>query len=226
MDHEQLQNLVRLLRDAGLDAGEEYPGFPQPQIVSPAAAVGLRELDLAGGQIRYNVCILSPRILGGWCCQLWAAKAVEALHNAGMSCTTAGMEYISDCFSILVTAVQPMAAAGKLEVLCGGVEMEHVESFAAVRNQGRRLVGGHGSGEPWGVTPGFGGWTVELVQRTGAMPPQVPEPFTLTVREGDRESRYLGCCWNEERLEYGGDGMRLTRRGLAPEREENHGQLG
>lgn len=225
MDYEQLQRLVMLLKDAGLAAGEEYPGFQQPEVDSPTAAVGLRELDLSGGQVRYNIRILSPRILGGWCCQLWAAKAVEVLHNAGMTCVTGEMEYLSgsDCFCIHVTAAQPMAAAGKLEVLCGDVEMEGVESFSAVRNQGRRLRGGHGSGEPVGVTPGFGGWSLELIQRVSVLPPEAAEPFLLTVREGERESCYTGCCWNEERLEHREGGLRLTRRGFALTREEIHG---
>lgn len=225
MDHEQLQSLVRLLTDAGLKAGEEYPGLQQPQVDSPMAAVGLRELDLSGGTVRYNVRILSPRLLGGWCCQIWAARAVQALHDAGMECTTGEMEYLhgSDCFCITVTAARPMTGAARRQICCGGTEEEGVESFTAVRDQGRRLIGAHGQGEPVGVTPGFGGWTIELIQRVGGLPPELPEPFVLTVREGDRESRYTGCCWNEERLEHTDRGLRLTRRGFALEREETDG---
>ena len=39
MGYELLQALAELLRSAGLQAGEEYPGHPQPQVDSPTAAV-------------------------------------------------------------------------------------------------------------------------------------------------------------------------------------------
>ena len=65
MGYELLEALAELLRKAGLQAGEEYPGYQQPAVDGPTAAVGLRELDAAAGLVRYSVRILSPRILGG-----------------------------------------------------------------------------------------------------------------------------------------------------------------
>ena len=93
-------------------------------------------------------------------------------------------------------------------------------SFEAAQDLQRRLVGTHWKSEPVGITSGTGGWKLELVQSLTAEPDSVTEPFTLTVREGDREHCYTGCCWNETVWEYVQSGSRLTRRGFALGREE------
>ena len=232
MDYKLLEALAGHMRRLGLKAGEAYPGHPQPQVDSPMAAVGLRELDIPAGLVRYNVRILSPRILGGWCCQVWAARAAEALHDAGMTTSAEEMEYLSgsDCFCVKLTAVQSVVVGpegwmpgGGLQVFCGEQEQPGVQSFTAVRDQGRRLIGTTGQGKAVGVTLGRDGWSLELRQRVEAVPEEVPEPFVLTVREGDRVIRYSGCCWNEERHEHTGRGLGLIRRGFALGREEAYG---
>ena len=196
-------------------------------ILSPAAAVGLRELDMAAGTADFTVRVLSPRILGGWCCQVWAARAVEALSGSGITCQTGEMEYLStsDCFCVVLTASWPVVrreegwGQRQRQLLLGDAVQEGVESFRAVRSQGRRLFGGFNQPTPVGVTPGSGGWSLELVQRTEEEPEEPEEPFTLTLREGERVVRYTGCCWNETVWSYEQNGPRLTRRGFALERE-------
>lgn len=229
MGYELLEYVTALLTAAGLRAGEEYPAGERMQILSPAAAVGLRELDAAAGEARYSVRVLSPRLLGGWCCQVWAARAEAALVGGGMTCETGEMEYLSgcDCFCVELTAAQPVVsttggwtAGARQRIFCDGFEQRAVESFRAVREQGRRLVGAHGQQRPVAVTPGSGGWKLELIQWGRALPEELPESFVLAVREGDRELRYTGCCWNEEQYEYTQQGTRLIRRGFALDREE------
>ena len=231
MGYELLENLADLLRSAGLQAGEEFPGHPQPRVEAPTAVVGLRELDIPAGLVRYNVRILSPRILGGWCCQVRAARAVEALDSAGMTCVTGEMAYLSgsDCYCVTVTASQAVVSGpegwtpgGRLQVFCGGQEQTGVQSFTAVRDQGRRIIGTTGAAGAVGITGGREGWSLELLQRVEQAPAAVAEPFALTVREGDRVSRYTGCCWNEERYEHTGGSLRLVRRGFALGREEEN----
>ena len=232
MGYELLEALAQLLRQAGLKAGEEFPGCQQPQVDAPTAAVGLRALDIPAGTVRYNVRILSPRILGGWCCQVWAARAVEALDAEGMTCETGQMEYLSgsDCFCVSVTASQSVVSGpegwtpgGSLRVFCGERELPEVEAFTAVRDQGRRILGTTGTGKAEGITPGREGWSRELRQRVDRGEEEPEEPFTLTVRDGDRQCCYTGCCWSEERYEHTGRGMRLIRRGFALGREADNG---
>lgn len=229
MSYELLETVTGLLTAAGIPAGEEYPALEQPQLESPRAAVGLRELDAGSGTARFRVKVLSPRLLGGWCCQVWGARTVRALTDGGLDCRTEEMAYHSgsDCFCVTVEAlmaVVPSAAdwepGVRWQVLCSGSEQTGVVSFTANRSLQRRLVGTHWKSEPVAITSGTGGWQLELVQELAEEPVPVPEPFVLAVREGDREHRYTGCCWNETVWEYVQSGARLTRRGFALGREE------
>ena len=228
-----LEELSGLLEAAGIPAGEAYPAGERVEILSPVAAVGLRELDCAHSVARFSVRILSPRILGGWCCQEKAALAEQTLHRAGMRCEAEEMEYLSgsDCFCIRLTVSRPVyesaegwSAGDRWQVLRDGTEEQNVLSFRAVRNQGRRLVGTFCQGESVGVTPGAGGWQIELVQSGAAEPEEGQEPFTLAVCAGGAEQRYLGCCWNETEIVLSDEGQKRIRRGFALTREvENHG---
>lgn len=228
MGYELLEQVTALLTAAGLRAGEEYPAGERMEILSPAAAVGLRELDVDQGAAVFTVRILSPRILGGWCCQVWAAKAVQALVDGGMTCATGEMEYLSgsDCFCVVLTVRWPVVRqeegwlpGSRWQVTIGETLQEGVESFRAVRSQGRRMVGAFCQDAPVAVTPGSGGWTLELVQQPDQEPEEAAEPFELTLREGERVIRYTGCCWNETVWDHDQKGLQLTRRGFALGRE-------
>ena len=227
MGRECLEWVLGLLSQGGIPAGEGWPGERRPEPEEAVAAVGLRAMDWERGLVRIAVDLLSPRRLGGWHCQLRAAEAARLLHGAGFSCETEQMEYLpeSDCFRvgiIAAVAAEPngegWTAAGAMEVCMGGLPLEGVISFRAVRNQGRRLRGAMGRGEPVGITSGTDGWTIELVQRT-TREPQTAEPFELTFRRGGRTERFGGCCWNETVLEYDAAGGRMIRRGFALTRE-------
>lgn len=198
------------------------------EILSPAAAVGLRALDPEKGTAVFTVSVLSPRILGGWCCQVWAARAVQALSDGSLTCEAAAMEYLSgsDCFCVALTVRQKVVRQGESWVLgsrwqvqVGTTVREDLVSFRAVRSQGRRTVGALNQGAPAGVTPGRGGWELELVQRSDREAAEPEEPFTLTLREDGRVIRYTGCRWNETVWDHDQSGLLLTRRGFALGRE-------
>lgn len=230
MGYELLDYVTGILERAGIRTGEEYPAGQFVEILSPVAAVGLRELDCESGEARFTVRVLSPRILGGWCCQTAAAKAVCALSGAGMACQTGEMEFLSgsDCFCVTVTAslavfanAEGWEAGRRWRVFVGDAEQTGVTAFTAVRNQGRRVVGAFCQSEPVAVTPGNGGWELTLVQGVTAEPEDGAEPFTLTLRDDAREVRYTGCCWNVISWEHTQRGMVLTRKGFALGREVN-----
>lgn len=227
MGYELLEAVTGLMRDAGLRAGEEFPAGERMEILAPAAAVGLRELDPVQGMATFTVRVLSPRLLGGWCCQVWAARAVQVLTQAGMSCMAGQMDRQMglDCFCVVLTARWPVVRQGESwvhrqrQICIDGIAQEGVVSFRAVRSQGRRLLGAFCQGSPVGVTPGRGGWSLELVQRPEQEPENGQEPFTLTVQEGNERVQYTGCCWDETVWDHDREGRRLTRRGFALERE-------
>lgn len=231
MGVEWLEYVAGLLSAAGLRAGEEYPAGERMEVLSPVAAVGLRELDCAEGLAWFTVRVLSPRILGGWCCQTAAAKAAAALSGAGLQCQTGEMDFLSgsDCFCVTVTARMEVSqkagvwsARPRWEVLCGGVLQTGVASFAAERDLNRRVVGAFCQSEPVAVSSGRGGWRLTLVQDLGRAEgePETPEePFELVVWQEKWASVYSGCCWNSTRWEHTPGGLRLTRQGFALGRE-------
>lgn len=232
MGYELLNTVVELLRAAGLRAGEVYPAGEQVEILSPAAAVGLRSLDSRAGCAVVQVRLLSPRLLGGWCCQCTAAKAEAVLTEAGMRCESGEMEYLSgtDCFCILLTVEADVLPEGETvvpgqrwQVLCAGAVLEGVESFRAVRDQGRRVVGAFFQSEPVAVTPGNGGWEITLVRLLRGTEEEPEEPFELELRQPGMTVRYTGCCWNMTELEHTQRGLRVTRKGFALGREVSDG---
>ena len=113
MGYELLKALVELLRGAGISAGEAYPGAGAPAVDGPRAAVGLLALDIPAGLAKFQVRVLSPRILGGWGCQIWAVRVTEILNGAGMTCEAREMEYLDglDCFCVTIRADQPVIRA-------------------------------------------------------------------------------------------------------------------
>ena len=231
MGSEWLDYVTGLLTAAGLSAGEEYPAGSVPEVTTPVAAVGLRELDCAGGTVCFSVKILSPRRLGGWQCQQAAAAAVAALYDAGLECETGQMQFVSgsDCFCITLTASLTVSkkagawvAGPRWEILCGGVLQEGVIAFEARRDLDRRIVGAFCQSEPVGVSPGHGGWTLTLVQNlssAAAEPEETGEPFELVARQDGWAAVYSGCCWNSFLWEHTPGGLRLTRTGFAVSRE-------
>lgn len=199
------------------------------EILSPAAAVGLRELDREAGTAVFTVRILSPRMLGGWCCQVWAARAAEVLSGGGLRCQTGQMEYHSgsDCFCVVLTARWTLVRQedggwvpdSGWQIWIGETAQEGLLSFRAVRDRERRIVGAFCQSAPVAVTSGRDGWTLELVQRPDREPQEQTEPFDLTVLQGARQVCYTGCYWNETVWDHDRDGQRLTRRGFALGRE-------
>lgn len=228
MNYDLLEYVTELLTAEGIPAGEEYPALERPEIHSPRAVVGVQELDTLSGTALVKVKILSPRILGGWCCQVRAMSAARALDNAGLACRTEEMTYNSgcDCFCTeMETRVSVQSTADGWEVgaqwwiFCGEERQPGVVSFRAVQDLQRRIVGTHGKTDAVGVTGGTGGWKLELVQRVSEEPAAVTEPFELKVVEGNLSHLYTGCCWNETVWEYAEGGARLIRRGFALTRE-------
>lgn len=229
MGREWLTWLAEILTAAGIRAGEEYPAGEWMEVAEPVAAVGLAELDCSAGTAEFSVRVLSPRRLGGWTCQSAGAKAAEALAKEGLLCRMGGMEYLSgnDCFCVMLTVTAEISCregswrfGGQWTYAWNEELIPGVEEFTAEQDLDRRLIGAFCQGEPVGVTPGFGGWKLTLVQTVSGEEPEGPaEPFTLDVTGDATAVRYSGCCWNSITRQHTRQGLRIERRGFALRRE-------
>ncbi len=227
MGDELIGHVLETLERAGLRAEAAYPAGRWVQATEPLAAVELHDLDFSGGQAKLTVWVLSPGTLGGLACQNAAAAAAAALYGAGMDVHMSRMEFQSrnDCFCIgLEVALaahfdEAWSIGDRWSITCGDTLLEGVESFRAVRDQGRRVVGAFCQSAPVAVTPGNGGWTLTLVQWVRGTEDSQTEPFALVLADGSKTITYTGCHWNREEWEHLQGGLRRTRTGFALGRE-------
>lgn len=221
MGNERLESTKQTLRSAGFRVETGYSGDVPMTLSETVAAVNLTGFDGVTGKEKITVTILTPRTAGLEECQNRAMQAASALAS-GYSFDRWKYDELLDCFAIEVTAQLPAAQDPQLEVLLGDQQVQYVTGFTARQAAGRRLIGAMGSGEPSGVTPGSGGWILELKQTlpdTAPEPEQVEEPFALTVRRGGFSQVFTGCCWSEYGAEYVLGGVQVIRKGLALSRE-------
>ena len=202
------------------------------ELTAPAAAVGLRNLNLREGTGTVEVRVLSPHGLGGWICQQTAAEVVTVLEEHGVACDMAQMTYRSglDCFEMVIVGEKQLVQrepepepAQEIRVTLGNEQMNHVTAFSAEQDRKRRLIGSVSSGVPAGVTPGTGGWSIRLVQEfpQGVLAMAEPaEPFSLTVEENGLITEFSGCCWNRVRKTCTIGGTKMEWEGYALTGEE------
>ncbi len=223
-----LEYVKRTLRDSQIRVETEHPAGGWMELSGPVATVGFRNLDFDQGQIAFAVKVLSPRAAGAEACQLFAVEVIHSLRLGKMETVLGEMEYLSgcDCYCVSIEARLNAVFADdwyigtRWELRCEGVKLEGITSFRASRDQGRRVIGAFCQSTPVGVTPGSGGWEIELVQWVREYSDEPTEPFTLTLRDQGRLITFRDCRWNREEWEHLQQGLRRTRKGFALKREE------
>ena len=225
-----LSEIIGILRSAGIRAGQAWPGEDHVELTAPAAAVGLRNLNLREGTGTVEVRVLSPHGRGGWICQQTAAEVVTVLEENDIACGMEQMTYRSglDCFETVIIGQKRLVQqepepVGEIRVMLGNEQMNHVTAFSAEQDRKRRLIGSVSSGGPAGVTPGTGGWIIRMVQELpgGVLTMAEPaEPFSLTVEENGLVTEFTGCCWNRVRKACTIDGTKMDWEGYALTGEE------
>lgn len=226
MGLEWLESVRAALKSAGYRTELGYPGKSAVHLGGTVAAVNLTGVDTGQGTAKVTVTILTPRSEGLARCQIHAAAVVQTLIAAGGQWSFSGWQYDNgiDCYTVEVTGQAPysQSSGGGYQVLIGEVIQDYVTGFLARQEMDRRLIRPHGQAEPVGVTPGMGGWTIKLTQLIPsgqAEPEEVTEPFTLTVKRGERSQVYTGCCWSEYSSQQQDTGTQVERSGFALSRE-------
>lgn len=225
-----MKELVDLLNRQGIRAGEAYPGGDWMGLTEPVAGVSLRDLDYSGGNVTFEIRILSPRGLGGWCCQGKAVEVCIALEQEGLDCSLERMEYQKgiDCYEMAILARKQITEEAvqenqEVSIWIGGEAVAYVTEFSATQNRNRRLIGAMEQATPVGITPGSGGWEIRMVQvlpRGVGEPAEPEEPFQLILKEAEAQTVFSGCGWNKRQMQVSEEQRKIIWEGFALTREE------
>lgn len=232
MGYEWLSAIEQALKEAGFRVERGYPAKRAVHLIGTVAAVNLTQADLARQTAQATVTVLVPRKYGLDHCQEMALQAATILSGDGNSWGFSGWKYDSgiDAFAVEVIGTASFAPdedAGETldegcQVSIEGVAQSYVTDFLARQQSDREFVWGHGQSEPYGVTPGKGGWSIRLTQMLPGNVPEpeaVEEPFGMTVIRGGCCQQFAGCCWTEYSSRQCEQGVEVIRGGLAVSRE-------
>ncbi len=206
--------VLQILRQAGLEAVEAYPGRKMPQLSAPCAAVQLQQAELSTREARVLVTVVSPGNLGGNACQDTAAAAAAALQGAGADCLMAGCSFdgAMGCFCADVQAnfhgYQPDGSwEPGMVVTIGDIHRPHAVSavFWRATDEDTTVLAN-------------AQWHFRLEEQ---FPPGVVEeadpgtPFVMLVHYSGRTEQLTGCVFKSQRRENGPLGTRQVREGTA-----------
>ena len=216
-----LNMVTEKLRDAGIRSDEAYPGSRIPALTGPVAAVKLGKVDRSVRTTTVLVTVMSPAKSGGSICETTALGAVEALQEMGGTCIKdiCRFDEMADVFYIEIearffgTALKSSWSAGPgYSVKVGGQTLTHVTSFAAERSVDQEITAI--ANAKWQFV------VEELLPPGSSEPPEVTEPFAVTVIRDGGEETFNQCTWTALRREETIRGVTQIRKGIAASRGE------
>ena len=201
------QQVLQILKAAGIRAEYGYPAAEMPDIRTSVAAVNLLSADLDQGIQSFGVRLLTPSGQGATACSEAAFAAAQCLSAAGGSCSIseATVDLHTGMISALVTA---QFVSRDLDVRIGNTQLPYVTGFRSSR-----------AVDEYVLQLEYADWhfRIEEFYPDGTVQSADPEPG-FTLRVGNSES-YTDCKWTgEQRIREKG-GIRRIREGTSPTRE-------
>lgn len=226
-----LEQVLQMLKDAGIPSDLAYPGNKYPLLSYPVAAVHIEKVDQENRKVTVEVTIVSPGGLGGVRCEEEALKAASALRRGGAVCVQNGCRYngASRVFTVDVLAtfyVDPDAGESTLgadfAVYVNGVHRPFAVCFRSEQVRQNQVQYTMGEAAPVGIYRGSWVWKLYLEEKiTGGYGQNGTEPDPVEVKlvRDDITEVYRQCFWDSVRREYSREGLHIIRSGLALERE-------
>lgn len=210
-------SVTRALSEAGIPAGEAYPGGSMPDLAEARAVVSLEKLDRNARSATVLVTVAVPVRFGGSACEETALRAGGVLEELGGICLQEGCRFDgyaeAYCVRVLGTfygadVMAEWESESDFIVMVANTEMAHAVAFRA-----EQVV------DPATGTPaGDAAWTFRLEEqfRRGQRPMPMPtEPFTVMVRRSGSTEIYTECRWTAVQMENTTTGLRQVRKGVA-----------
>ena len=225
-----LERVLQKLRKAGFPAELAYSGKKHAAVTEVVAAVHMGKVDRGACQTAVAVNILCPAGMGGTACEEAGLRAVEALHADGADCIMQGCSYdgLTRCFCVAITAVYAGMAIGDgalglgFSVSIDGETLSYALEFTAEEQYSNELRYCMGERTPRGVSLGYGGWNiclVELIPTGGKETGTQTGSFSLQIDGLYGSEVYQDCVWTSVKREFTRQGLKCTRKGLAVRRE-------
>ena len=227
-----LEMVLEWLRDADFLADVAFPGQKYPAITQPVAAVHIDKVDRANQTVTVEVSIICPAALGGTYCEVEALRATEVLRWAGGTCVQNGCQYdgLAQVYvvSILatftcVTEAENCSMGPGFRIFSEDKLVDNVVSFRSQQTVGVEPVYEMGENDPIGIHEGSSHWEFtleELIPAGSAVEGSLEGPFKLQLTSETVSETFTQCRWTSVRREYSRQGLRLTRSGISPHRQE------
>lgn len=226
-----LEQVLQMLKDAGISSDLAYPGNKYPLLSYPVAAVHIEKVEQEKRKVTVEVTIVSPGSMGGVRCEEEALKAATALRRGGAVCVQNGCKYngASRVFTVDVLAtffVDPDMGSNTLgadfEVYINGTRRPYAVCFKSEQVRQNQPQYTMGESAPVGICRGSWAWKLYLEEKiTGNYMHMGTEPDPVEVKliRGGITEVYRQCFWESIRREYSREGLHIIRSGLALQRE-------
>lgn len=216
-----VEEVIGVLKAAGLRAGAAYPGERMPQLEDIAAAVSLERVDSGEKTLTVLVRIYCPTAMGGNACREAALAAGTALESMGadwklsecqpQAMGTWLMAQVKGVFSGEAAGWTPETEQAGFSVKLGSIPLKHVMSFTAEQVLDTKQSS----------TLNAMIWEFQIREHfpVGCVEEGSPnEPFTLTLTRGSFTETFQSCTWTARRRVDEADGMEQIRTGTAKAR--------
>ena len=216
-----LEWVVQLLQDNGIWAEAAQPAGNMVAVENTLSAVSLEQVDQAKETATIVVEVVSPAKQGAKICQIRALKVYDVLRNAGAVCRQDKCSFVSkaDIFCVPVTAVfrgivtqDDWRPHPGYTVRINGEELPRITGFSAVQET-RTVIDTLPDAE-WEFT------LEELIPAGSTVAASLEGPFRLDLTSETVSETFTQCRWTSVRREYNHQGLRLTRSGISPHRQE------
>ena len=233
MGYSILELVLRRLREEGFTADIAFPGQKFPQISDTVAAVHIEKVDRANLEITVEINIICPASMGGTVCEMKALQATEVLRWSGAVCVQNGCTYdgIAQVYVVSVLATfTGVTEADDCTVwpgfYCYVDNQLHrfAIGFTAVQETGAAPEYVIGEAVPIGTSIGTTAWEIQLEELIPVGSPEFAnptEPCVVKIVTDQKTEIYSGCRWTSVRREFGKQGLRRIRTGVALQREES-----
>lgn len=219
MGRHSVEDVVRILHEAGFRTGRAYPGHRMPHIQIPSVAVAVQKEDVDA--LVMEITVLMPDIDGGAACEDVAMGVVQVLREHGIECVQEHCQHDGkgDRFTVRILATCKTPEPERpFAVFVNYRPMPYLVSLTVEQRMDAECIGAMGQSEPVGVITKQQPWELTVEERIPSGvdgPIAQEEPFELQIQRGVIVEAFDGGYWTSYYSHDDWDGLHVIRKGIA-----------